>query len=100
MANKPLPALPSPSLTTFLVDGRNHRVRLIQHSFSDICELRIDSESRRDKWLHTLEEALDDLSLHFSHGDLLDCIRRGRELKQRTLFPTSTRASTISLDIS
>ena len=83
MANKPLPALPSPALTTLSVDARNHRTRLIQHFFSDIHEPRI--ESRRDKWLHALEEALDDLSLHFSRGDWLSSIRRGRGLKQRTL---------------
>ena len=80
MANKPLPALPSPALTTLSVDARNHRAQLIQHFFADI---RI--ESRRDAWLHALEEALDDLSLHFSRGDWLSCIRRGRGLKQRTL---------------
>ena len=76
MANKPLPALPSPSLTTLSVDARNHRSRLIQHFFSDIHELRI--ESRRDKWLNALEEVLDDLSLHFSRGDWLSRIRQGR----------------------
>lgn len=85
MANKPLPALPNPSLTTLSVDARNHRARLIQHFFSDIHEPRI--ESRRDKWLHALEEALDDLSSHFSRGDWLNCIRRGRGLKQTTLSP-------------
>ena len=46
-------------------------------------ELRI--EIRRDGWLHALEEALDDLSQHFSHGDWLSSIKLGRELKQRTL---------------
>ena len=84
MANKPLPALPSPTLTTLSVDARNHRARLIQHFFSDIHEPRI--ESRRDKWLHVLEEALDDLSLHFSRGDWLSSIRRGRGLKQTTIL--------------
>ena len=83
MANKPLPTLPSPALTTLSVEARNHRARLIQHFFSDIHEPRIDS--RRDAWLHALEEALDDLSLHFSRGDWLSSIRRGRESKQRTL---------------
>ena len=85
MVNKPLPALPSPSLTTLSVDARNHRARLIQHFFSDIHEPRI--ESKRDKWLHALEEALDDLSQHFSRGDWLDCIKRGRGSKQTTLSP-------------
>ena len=88
MANKPLPALPSPTLSILSVDARNHRAQLIQHFFSDIHEPRI--ESRRDKWLHALEEALDDLSLHFSRGDWLNCIRRGRGLKERTLSPAVT----------
>lgn len=83
MSNKPLPALPSPSLTTLSVEARNHRARLIQRFFSDIHEPRI--ESKRDGWLHALEEALDDLSLHFSRGDWLRSIRRRRGLKQRTL---------------
>ena len=95
MADKPLPALPSPSLTTLSVDARNHRARLIQHFFSelDIHEPRI--ESKRDKWLHALEEALDDLSLHFSRGDWLSSIRRGRGLKQTSL---SSHAVTIDKD--
>lgn len=83
MADKPLPALPSPASTTLSADARNHRARLIQHFFSDIHEPRI--QSRRDKWLQALEEALDDLSLHFSRGDWLSSIRRGRGLKQSTL---------------
>lgn len=82
MADKPLPALPRPALTTLSVDARNHRARLIQHFFSDIREPRI--QSRRDKWLHALEDALDDLSLHFNRGGWLTSIRRGRGLKQRT----------------
>lgn len=80
MANKPLPAIPSPALTTLSVDARNHRARLIQHFFQDI-----QIESRRDGWLHAFEVALDDLSQHFSRGDWLSSIRRGRGLKQRTL---------------
>ena len=83
MSDKPLPALPNPALTTLSVEARNHRARLIQHFFSDIHELRI--ESKRDGWLHALEEALDDLSLHFSRGDWLSSIRRSRGLKQRML---------------
>ena len=88
MVNKPLPALPSPALTTLSVDARNHRAQLIQHFFADI---RI--ESRCDGWLHALEEVLDDLSLHFSRGDWLSRIRRGRGLKQRTL---SSHAVTVT----
>ena len=91
MANKPLPALPSPTLTTLSVDARNHRARLLQHFFSDIHEPQI--ESKRDKWLNALEEALDDLSLHFSRGDWLSSIRRGRGSKQTTL---SSHAVTVS----
>ena len=84
MANKPLPALPDPSLTTLSVEARHHRAQLIQHFFSDIHEPRI--ESRRDAWLQVLEEALDDLSVHVSRGDWLSGIKRGRELlKQRPL---------------
>ena len=83
MADKPLPALPRPALTTLSVDARNHRARLIQHFFSDIHEPRI--QSKRDNWLRALEETLDDLSLHFSRGDWLSSIRRGRGLKQTTL---------------
>jgi 1-phosphatidylinositol-3-phosphate 5-kinase len=81
MVNKPLPTLPASTILS--VKARKHRARLIQHFFSDIHEPRIDA--RRDGWLHALEEALDDLSLHFDRGDLLSSIRRGRESKQRTL---------------
>ncbi|KAF8797636.1 hypothetical protein BYT27DRAFT_7265512 [Phlegmacium glaucopus] len=89
MVDKPLPELPTPALTTLSVEARNHRARLIQHFFSDIHEPRI--ESRRDGWLHALEKALDGLSQHFSRGDWLSSIRRGRELKHRTLSsPTVT----------
>lgn len=79
MVNKPLPTLPASTILS--VEARKHRARLIQHFFSDIHEPRIDS--RRDGWLHALEEALDDLSLHSGRGDWLSSIRRGRELKQR-----------------
>ena len=81
MTSKPLPALPIPSLTTLSVEARKHRTRLIQHFFSDIHEPRI--ESRHEGWLHALEEALDDLSVHFGDKDWLSSIRRGRKLKQK-----------------
>ena len=86
MDNKPLPALPSPALTTLSVEARNHRALLIRHFLSDIPEPRI--ESRRDGWSYALEQALDDLSEHFNRGDWLSSIRRGRESKQRSLSVT------------
>ncbi|KAF8151494.1 hypothetical protein B0H34DRAFT_131326 [Crassisporium funariophilum] len=81
MANqKPLPALPSPALTTLSVEARIHRALLIRHFLADIHEPSI--ESRRDGWLYVFEEALDELSQHMNRGEWLNSVRRGRTFKQ------------------
>lgn len=80
--HKPLPALPTPSLTTLSVDARAHRGRLIRHLLAEVISNDPAVQVRlQEGWASALESALDDFSDNISRGGWLAGIRRRVESK-------------------
>ncbi|KAL1729012.1 hypothetical protein EV714DRAFT_274120 [Schizophyllum commune] len=78
---KPLPALPlGPNPTTLSVDSREHRSQIIRHVLGEIQDATLDS--RRDEWVVSIEEALDDLSASISRGDWLHGLKKERRRRR------------------
>ena len=78
---KPLPALPlGPNPTTLSVDSREHRSQIIRHVLGEIQDATLDS--RRDEWVTSIEEALDDLSASISRGDWLHGLKKERRRRR------------------
>lgn len=87
--HKPLPALPlGPNPATLSVDSREHRAQIIRHVFAEIQDASLDS--RRDEWISSIEDALDDLSNSISRGDWLPGIKRERRRKRAKLDRDAT----------
>lgn len=84
--NKPLPQPPRRSTETsstdilgptlLSTDGRLHRSRLIRHIFDDIEDQGI--QTKKEAWLLSFEEALDELGLAIITGGWISGLRRGR----------------------
>ena len=73
-----LPKLPPhTNSATLSTDARNHRTRFIRHILSELDDPAIDR--RINDWTRAIENALDDLGQHVTHGDWLAGFRRRKE---------------------
>lgn len=79
--HKPLPALPTPSLTTLSIDARAHRGRLIRHILAEISDSAI--QVRQEVWASAFEGALDDFSDNLDRRGWLAGLRRRRDSKYK-----------------
>ncbi|KAL1743638.1 hypothetical protein HDZ31DRAFT_83264 [Schizophyllum fasciatum] len=79
--HKPLPALPlGTNAATLAVNSREHRAHIIRHVFAEIQDAELDG--RRDEWVSSIEDALDDLSASISRGNWLAGLKKERRRRR------------------